>query len=170
MTSIQTGEQDPRKLLRVWPGIVAVVLQWVFRFGVKELFPGIQGFGYAVIGSLVFFLVIVVWWAVFSRARWRECLGALALIAVAIPVTWLLKHESMWLQWLLAYAVPVLSLAFVTWAVATRPLPNRLRPGTVIATILVACFAWLLLRQDGINGDHNATFGWRWSPSAEERL
>jgi len=170
MTSTQTGEQDPQQLLRVWPGVVAVVLQWVFRFGVKELFPGIQGFGYAVIGSLIFFLVIVAWWAFFSRARWRERLGALALIAAAIPVTWLLKHESMWLQWLLAYAVPVLSLAFVTWAVSTRRLPNRLRHATMIATILVACFAWLLLRQDGINGDHNATFGWRWSPSAEERL
>ena len=169
MISTQTGEH-PQKLLRVWPGVVAVVLQWVFRFGVKELFPGIQGFGYAVIGSLIFFLVIIAWWAFFSRARWRERLGALALIAAAIPATWFLRHESMWLQWLLAYAVPVLSLAFVTWAVATRRLPDKVRHATMAATILVACGAWLLLRQDGINGDHNATFGWRWSPSAEERL
>ena len=170
MTSTQTGEKAPPKPLRVWPGIVAVVLQWIFRFGVKELFPGIQGFGYAVIGSLIFFLVIVAWWAFFSRARWKERLGALALMAVAIYGTWLLKHESMWLQWLFAYAVPVLSLAFVTWAVATRRLSANVRHATMAATILIACGAWLLLRQDGINGDHNATFGWRWSPSAEERL
>lgn len=170
MTSTQTGEQSPHKLLRVWPGIVAVVLQWVFRFGVKELFPGIQGFGYAVIGSLVFFLVIVVWWAFFSRAPWRERLATLALMAFAVVATWFLKHESMWLQWLFAYAVPVLSLAFVTWAVATRRLPNTVRHATMVATILIACGAWLLLRQDGLNGDHNATFGWRWSQSAEERL
>ena len=170
MTSIQTGEQDPQKLLRVWPGVVAVVLQWVFRFGVKELFPGLQGFGYAVIGSLAFFLVIIAWWTFFSRARWKERLAALALMAGAVAATWLLKHDSMWLQWLFAYAVPVLSLAFVTWAVATRRLPNRVRHATMAATILLACGAWLFLRQDGINGDHNATFGWRWSPSAEERL
>jgi outer membrane protein assembly factor BamB len=170
MTSTQTGEQGPQRLLRLWPGIVAVVLQWIFRFGVKELFPGIQGFGYAVMGSLAFFLVIIVWWAFFSRARWRERLGALGLMAVAVFATWFLKHESMWLQWLFAYAVPVLSLAFVTWAVVTRRLPDRVRYATLAATILIACGAWLLLRQDGINGDHNATFGWRWSPSAEERL
>jgi outer membrane protein assembly factor BamB len=170
MTSTQAGDQTPQKLLRVWPGVVAVVLQWVFRFGVKELFPGIQGFGYAVLGSLAFFLVIIAWWSFLSRARWRERLGALGLIAVAIAATWFLKHESMWLQWLLAYSVPVLSLAFVTWAVATRRLPDRVRHATLAATILIACGAWLLLRQDGINGDHNATFGWRWSPSAEERL
>ncbi len=170
MTSIQTGEQDPQKLLRVWPGVVAVVLQWVFRFGVKELFPGIQGFGYAMIGSLAFFLVIIAWWTFFSRARWKERFAALGLMAGAVAATWFLKHDSMWLQWLFAYAVPVLSLAFVTWAVATRRLPNRVRHATMAATILLACGVWLFLRQDGINGDHNATFGWRWSPSAEERL
>ena len=170
MTSIQTGEQDPQKLLRVWPGVVAVVLQWVFRFGVKELFPGIQGFGYAVIGSLAFFLIIIAWWTFFSRARWKERLAALAIMAGAVVATWFLKHDSMWLQWLFAYAVPVLSLAFVTWAVATRRLPIesgmqrwRLR---YCSRAEHGCF----LRQDGINGDHNATFGWRWSPSAEERL
>jgi outer membrane protein assembly factor BamB len=170
MTSTQTGEQGPQKLLRVWPGVVAVVLQWIFRFGVKELFPGIQGFGYAVLGSLALFLVIIAWWAFLSRARWKERLGALALIAATVGATWLLKHDSMWLPWLFAYAVPVLSLAFVAWAVATRRLPDKVRHATMVATILIACGAWLLLRQDGINGDHNATFGWRWSPSAEERL
>jgi len=170
MTFTQIGEAAPQKLLRVWPGVVAVVLQWVFRFGVKELFPGIQGFGYAVLGSLAFFLVIIAWWMFFSRARWRERFAALGLLVGAVIATWFLKHESMWLQWLLAYSVPVLSLAFVTWAVATRRLSNQVRHATMVATILIACGAWLLLRQDGINGDHNATFGWRWSPSAEERL
>ena len=162
--------QVPQNLLRVWPGVVAVVLQWVFRFGVKEFFPGIQGFGYAVIGSLAFAAVILLWWMFFSRARWRERFGALGVIAIAVAATWFLKHDSMWLPWLFAYAVPVLSLAFVLWAVATRRLPDNLRHATMAATILIACGGWLLLRQDGINGDHNATFGWRWSPSAEERL
>ena len=170
MTYTQTGEQGPQKLLRVWPGVVAVVLQWVFRFGVKELFPGIQGFGYAVMGSLALFLVIIAWWVFFSRARWKERLGALALMVLAVAGTWFLKHDSMWLPWLFAYAVPVLSLAFVIWAVATRRLPDRIRYATLAATIVIACGAWLLFRQNGINGDHNATFGWRWSPSAEERL
>src|SRR5687768_18544218 len=90
-------------------------------------------------------------------------------MAAAVVATWFLKHDSMWLQWLFAYAVPVISLAFVTWAVATRRLPNRVRHATMAATILISCGAWLLLRQDGINGDHNATFGWRWAPSAEAR-
>ena len=164
-----TGDPDPRKL-RVWPGIVAVVLLFVFRFGVKALVPGIQGFGYAVMGSLFFALVVIVWWAFFSRSAWTERIGGLALIAAALGVTWLLKHDSMWLPWLFAYAIPVLCLAFVAWAVATRSLPNGVRRATMVAAVVVACGAWLLLRQDGINGDHNATFGWRWAASSEERL
>ena len=166
----QIGDAAPRKLLRVWPAIVIVVLQWLFRFGVKEMFPGIQGFGYAVMGSLALTLVLIVWWTFFSRARWRERFAALGVIAVTIAATWLLKHDSMWLPWLLAYAIPVLCLAFVIWAVATRRLPDTVRHATMVATIAVACGGWLLLRQNGINGDHNASFGWRWSPSSEERL
>ena len=173
MTTNQLGSQtggSPQKPLRLWPGIVAVVLQWVFRVGVKAAVPGIKGFGYAVLGSLAFALVLIVWWAFFSRARRWERFAALALMAGALGLTWLLKHQSMWLPWLFAYAIPILSLTFVTWAVVTSRLSTRVRYATMVATILIACFGWLLLRQDGINGDHVATFGWRWRASSEELL
>lgn len=163
-------DEITEKPLRLWPAVVAVALQWFFRIVVKALVPGITGFGYAVMGSLALALVLVIWWLFFSRARWRERLGALALIFAAMGVTWLLKHDSMWLPWLFAYAILILSLAFVVWAVATSRLSNRVRHATMVATILIACFGWLLVRQDGINGDHVATFGWRWRASSEERL
>lgn len=169
MTSTQSGE-TPRRLLRVWPGIVLVVLQWTARFGIKAVIPGIDGFGMGMMVSFGFTILLIVWWAFFSRAKWRERLGGLALIVAALGVTWLLRHESMWVAWLLGYAVPFLSLAFVLWAVLTRRLPDRLRYATMAAAILIACGSWLLIRQNGINGDHQATFGWRWSASSEERL
>jgi hypothetical protein len=154
----------------VWPGVVIVVLQWIARFGVKAVIPGIEGFGLGVMSSLVLTILLIIWWAFFSRAKRLERLAALALMVAALGLAWLLRHESMWVPWLIAYAIPVLSLAFVAWAVLTRNLPNRLRHATMVATILIACFGWLLLRQDGIDGDHVATFGWRWRASAEERL
>jgi len=165
-----TKTEALRKPLRLWPGVVAVALLLFFRLGVKALVPGIQGFGYAVMGSLGLTLIIIVWWAFFSRARRSERWGGVGVIALTLGATWLLKHDSMWLPWLFAYALPVLCLAFVTWAVVTRRLSDRVRRATMLATILIACGAWLLLRQDGINGDHNATFGWRWTASPEERL
>ena len=169
MTTTHAGE-TPQKPLRVWPGVVLVVLQWIARFGVKAVIPGIEGFGLGVMSSLVITILLIIWWAFFSRAKRLERLAALALMVAALGITWLLRHESMWVPWLLAYAIPVLSLAFVAWALLTRNLPNRLRRATMVATILIASFGWLLLRQDGINGDHVATFGWRWRASSEERL
>src|SRR6266850_3203880 len=115
MNISQTGEPTPHKGLRLWPGIVLVTLQWLARFGVKAAVPGIKGFGWAVMGSLGCTLALLVWWAFFSRARRAERWGSLGLIALAIGGTWLLKHDSMWLPWLFAYAIPVLSLAFVAW-------------------------------------------------------
>src|SRR3954452_20017777 len=156
--------------LRVWPGVVAVVLQWLSRFGIKALIPGIKGFGRGMMISFVFTIALIVWWAFFSRASRKERFGGLGLIVAALAATWLFRHESMWLPWLLAYAIPFLSLAFVIWAVATRRLPDRIRYATMVATILIACGAWLFVRQNGINGDHQAEFGWRWSKSSEERL
>lgn len=169
MTSTQSAD-TPQNLLRVWPGIVLVVLQWISRFGVKAFIPGIEGFGLGMMGSFTFIILLILWWVFFSRAKWRERLGGLAFMALALGVTWLLRHESLWVLWLIGYAIPFLSLAFVLWAVITRRLPNRIRHATMAATILIACGSWLLLRQDGINGDHQATFGWRWRASAEERL
>src|ERR1044071_9333547 len=159
-----------QKPLRVWPGIVAVVLQWLSRFGIKAVIPGISGFGKAMMTSFAFTLILIIWWAFFSRARWRERLEALGVITLALAGTWMLRHESMWIAWLLGYLVPILSLAFVTWAVVTRRMSDRVRHATMVATIVIACGAWLFVRQDGINGDHQATFGWRWSKSSEERL
>lgn len=168
MTTPSTGAL-PRKL-RLWPGVVAVVLLLIARFGVKAIVPGIKGFGMGMMGSFALTLILIVWWAFFSRAQRAERFGALGLVAVALGGTWGLRHRSMWLPWLLAYAIPLLCLAFVGWAVTTRNLSNRIRRITMVATIVLFSGVWLLARQNGINGDHNADFGWRWAASSEERL
>ena len=170
MSIKNADEPASRKPLRLWPGVVAIALQWLSRFGVKAIVPGFQGFARGMMGALLFTLVIVVWWAFFSRAPRSERWGAIVLMILALGGTWLMKHESMGPLWLLGYAAPVLCLAFVAWAVASRRLTEGLRRATMVATILLACGAWTLFRTEGINGDHVATFGWRWAASPEERL
>jgi hypothetical protein len=115
-------------------------------------------------------LAVVLWWAFFSRAARSERWGAFALMTLGLGLTWLLAHESMGLLWLLGYAVPVLCLTFVAWAVATRGLPDRRRRLLMVATFLLACGPWMLVRADGISGDHVMQFGWRWVASPEEQL
>ena len=159
-----------RKPLRVWPGVVAVALQWLARFGIKAVVPGFKGFAWSAEGGIIGALAVVVWWLFFSRAAWAERLGAILLMIAAIGATWILKHESMGPFWVVAYAVPILCLAFVASVVASRHLADGARRATVAAAIVLACGVWTLVRTEGITGDHVAEFAWRWTKTPEEKV
>ena len=169
MSITETRERTPRQPLRLWPGVAAVVLQWLARFGIKAVVPGFTGFAWSAQGGLIGAVAVVLWWLFFSRAAWVDRVGAIVLMVVAMGATWQLKHESMGPFWLVAYAIPVLCLAFVAWAVASRRLADGPRRATMVATIVLACGAWTLARTEGITGDHVATFSWRWAKTPEER-
>jgi len=158
--------------IRLWPGVVIVILQWLGWFVVPVVVP--EAAIYGVIGGLVGGPAIVVWWLFFSRAPWSERIGAVALMIAALAATPLLLHESvaqgnLGFQFLL-YVIPVLSLAFVVWAVASRRLSNGLRRAAMVATVLLACGAFTLVRSKGLRGDGMPEFVWRWAETPEERL
>jgi len=162
-------EPTQQKPLRLWPGVVIVILQWLVRFGVLIVMPEAVTIA-VLLGGLFGGLAIVVWWAFFSRASRSERWGAVVLIIVALIATWLLIHESMRLMPFVAYIIPVLSLAFVVWAVASPRLSDRPRRATMVATILLACGVWALLRTGGVSGDFQSDFAWRWAETPEERF
>ena len=172
MTNVQTDESTGQYSLRLWPGVVAVILQWVIRFGVPRVEP--EAIPFAVIGGLVCGLAIVVWWAFFSRASRSDRLGAVVLMVVALVVTSQIVHESiataMMGMMFIIYAIPVLSLPFVVWAVTTRNFPDRPRRVAMVATILLACGGWTLVRTGGFTGELDQDFAWRWTDTPEERL
>jgi len=172
MTIPQSADPTPPKPLRLWPGVVAVALQWLVRFGLPIVAP--SALGLAILGELLGALAIVVWWAFFSRARWFERLGAVVLMIVALIAARRFLHPSMATAGMgilyFVYAIPVLSLAFVVWAVATRRLSDGLRRATMVAAILLACGVWTLVRTNGITGEFHSDLAWRWAETAEERL
>ncbi len=171
MTIAQTDEPK-QKPLRLWPGVVAAVLLLLVRFVVPIVVPGTMMFG--VLGGLVGALAIVVWWLFFSRAPWTERVSAIVLMIVALFATSRLIHKSiangMMGMMLPIYAIPVLSLALVAWAVASRRLADGPRRASMVATILLACGVFLLLRTGGITGDGDSDLHWRWTKTPEERL
>ena len=72
---------------------------------------------------------------------------------------------------LYVWPIPACGLALVAWAVASRRLSNGLRRASMVATILLACGVWTLVRTDGVTSDViGSDFHWRWTPTAEERL
>ncbi|MFN2514174.1 MAG: hypothetical protein ABR568_22520, partial [Pyrinomonadaceae bacterium] len=70
----QAGEPTPRKPLRLWPGLVLVIVQWLAWFVVPLFGPDALLYG-IMVGALCA-LAIVVWWLLFSRAPWVERVGA----------------------------------------------------------------------------------------------
>jgi outer membrane protein assembly factor BamB len=173
MSMAQTDTPTPRKPLRLWPGVVAAVLLCVVRFVIPLFFPRALAFGF--LGGVVCALAIVVWWVFFSRAPWSERLGAVAVMIVAVIATKPIIHVSiatgMMGMMFYIYAVPItLSLALVAWAVASRRLSDGPRRATMVATILLACGVWALLRTDGITGGAGAQLAWRWTQTPEQRL
>jgi len=171
LNNVHTNEPT-RQPLRLWPGVVIVLLQWLLRFVVPIIIP--EALTVGVMGGLVCGLGVVVWWGFFSRAPRRERWVAVVLMIVAFVATSYLVDESiataMMGMMLAVYAFPVLSLAFVIWAVASHRLPEGSRRATMVATILLACGVWTLVRTGGFTGDMDNDFAWRWAQTPEERL
>src|ERR1051325_6036037 len=136
MTPEKTALPTPRKPLRLWPGVIAVALEWLGWFVVPTLFPPTALIGVGV-GALCG-LAVVVWWLLFSRAPWLERIGAVVLMVLAIIGTKRIVHPSIagggmgMLIYILA--LPVLTLALVIWATATRRLSAGPRRVAFLAT------------------------------------
>jgi outer membrane protein assembly factor BamB len=172
MVDAQRYERMSRKPLRLWPGVVAVVLQWLIRFALPIVAP--ERAGTAILGGIALGLAVVVWWLFFSRAPWVERVGALVLMVVALFATSQVVHESisngMMGMMLPIFSIPLLSMALVAWAVGSRHLYGGRRYTSLVAAVLLACAVMTLLRTGGISGSAVSDLHWRWTPSPEERL
>ncbi|MFN7945875.1 MAG: PQQ-binding-like beta-propeller repeat protein [Blastocatellia bacterium] len=168
----QIDETITQKPLRLWPGVVAVGLQWLVRFVVPVAAPDYIAF--AVMGGVAGGLVVLIWWLFFSRAPWLERVGALVLMAGALLATLRIVHPSiangMMGMMLPIFAIPVLSLALVAWAMAARHLSSVPRRALLVVAIVLACGVFTLVRTGGITGDARSDLHWRWTPTPEERL
>ena len=171
MTTAQFAAPVNRKPLRLWPGVVAAVLLCLIRYVSPVIFPDVGAI--AIIGGVLGALAIVVWWVLFSRAAWLQRLGALVVMIVAPIIMTRVVHESiatgMMGMMLPLYSVPAMSVALVIWAVATQHFPNGLRRGSLVASILLGCGVFALVRTDGVRGA-GSDIHWRWTPTSEERL
>lgn len=160
--------------LRLWPGLAAVALQWIAWVVVPILDPG-PAAGYArPLGAVFGAVVVLVWWAFFSRAPKLDRWIGVGLIVASIAVVGRFVHESLssgMMSVVFVFNVlPPLCFAFVACAAMTRSLADGPRRAALITVILASVGGWLLLRSDGMRGDGVLDLAWRWSETAEQRL
>ncbi len=68
------------------------------------------------------------------------------------------------------FSFPMMCLALVAWAGATRHLPATPRRALLVVAILLACGVFTIIRTGGITGDAKSDLHWRWTKTPEERL
>jgi outer membrane protein assembly factor BamB len=160
------------KALRLWPGVVAVSLLWLAWLIFPAVVPEWSGAG--IIAAFLFGAVVAAWWLFFSRAPWLERLAAIALMVAGVYATTFLAHESISNGMMgfmpIVYSIPVLSLALVGWAVATRALSDGTRRALLVVAVLIGCASLMLIRTNGVTGDADSDLAWRWTETPEERL
>ncbi|HEY9283946.1 MAG TPA: hypothetical protein VIP46_10880, partial [Pyrinomonadaceae bacterium] len=158
--------------LRLWPGVVVAALQLVGLFVLPLIMPEWAIIG--MLGGAVGALLILVWWAFFSRARRIERVGAILLIVVGLAATRLVLHQSVagaGMGFLFyVYGLTSASIALVAGVIVGLRLPDRARRAVAAAAILIGCAGWALVRTGGISGDGDSDLAWRWSQTPEERL
>lgn len=177
MNETDVSASVARKPLRLLPGIVLAALLVIVRFILPAVVPDgelrdtLQLVG--AIGAMAGALLILLWWLFLSRAPWAERLGAIAVMALALFMTRFIMHPSivggMMGLMFFAVATPMMALALVAWAVASRRSSDGIRRVSLVVAMFVACAGWALVRTEGLNGGQS-DLRWRWSMTPEEKL
>jgi outer membrane protein assembly factor BamB len=143
--------------------VTIVALQLIALYAPGYFAPSTTVQLFAVMGSFtVGTLLLLIWWLFFSRAKWSDRLGGLALLIVVHAVAIFLAHPS-------AKVVTVVPGIPWLFAVFVGSLFFGRRAVTVVA-VLVASLGWTLVRTDGVTGSFSTEYAWRWSATAEDRF
>ena len=179
MSSVRTNEPATRKPIRLWPGVVLASLLLLGGFVAPQIAGEVEVFEMPV-GMLGLFtamassIAIVLWWMLFSRARWADRVIALVVMAIAIVAIKFVVHPSIagGTMGFLSYIVGLqtMTVGLVAGAAIGRHRATARRRAALIAGIVLGCGIWTLARTEGVSGSNYTDLEWRWTPTAEERL
>ena len=163
-----------RKPLRTWPLAIIAAVSAAIVLSVPVVLPDFADLPLPMLGGVLCGILIMLWWLLFSRARWTERLGAAALVVIAVVLTNMIVDPSIsggamgYLGYMLGLAfVPV---ALAVWAAVTARRPDRIRLLTLVPLLLlVGCLPMLSIRTEGVYGS-SFVLHWRWTPTPEDLL
>lgn len=117
-------------------------------------------------GPAVCFLVFLIWWLAFSKATWNVRLGGLVGAIAACVIAWFGSEKAM--QLALSMYLPFLLL--FCWTIALISYRNNppQRWMTIPIYLLPAAFICMLFRFEGVSGEFNSEFNFRWAKTKEQ--
>ncbi len=158
--------------LRLWPAVAILSLQWLMRFLVPPFVP--SALPAAVIAALLGGPLLAIWWLFFSRAPKRERLFALVLVPLGLFGAFKLSDPSVatGMQGVMffVYTMPLISAAFVAWAILSRRFAASNRLATMALAICIGSSVMTLFRSGGFSTALDSDFSWRWADTAEDKL
>ncbi len=170
-TNHETGlvQQKP---LRLWPGFLVAALMLLLKFFIPSMVP--DAMPIVTLGGAVLGLLMLVWWAFFSRATRLERWGGLVLVIIGLLAVRPFLHKSIAEGGMgilfPVLALPTIALALFAAALISLRMDRRKRRIVLAAGILIACGAWTLIRTGGVTNEGDSDFFWRWKLSPEEAL
>jgi outer membrane protein assembly factor BamB len=169
--AIASNPSQVQRPLRLWPGVVMVVIMWAAILGPAILAPGtFAKFIGLISGPIVGLLGIAIWWLFASRLRWAERWLGLFTLAIGGAVASLLVHPSFGWMGVIMSGLPWALTAWVGWLVVFGRATVPVRRFGLVVSILLGWSYCTLLRLEGVDGSFSADLPWRWAPTAEEKF
>lgn len=168
------GDRARFKPLRIWPVVVLIVLMLVL-LGARHLFRVLEDeylplLVVAMLGPAAMGVLVLAWWLFFSRATMPERIvgffGAILVAGLSIA----LSDVSMLGAGSILVTIPMGMMGFATGALLFGRMLSFKR--TTIALLIATCgFGFTtLMRSDGMWGNGELDWHWRWEQSAEDDL
>jgi outer membrane protein assembly factor BamB len=161
----------PPKPARLWLPIALVCLFWtvysVMRWTEFGIGLGFMGFLIQMATVALVTLAFVVWWLTSRTMRLRDrffVFGAVVLVGIA---TAFLTDRGLEV-FLLMLGLPLVLTGWTLGLLATRNRSPRTRRLVLVAAICLIWAAFPVLGSNGIGGDFQPNFRWRWQATGEE--
>jgi outer membrane protein assembly factor BamB len=158
-------------ILRTWPAWISLALTLVLTQVIPRLsLRTTGGFVSLVLGAPLGAVLLMVWWIGFSRARGQDRWWNPLVYLVGGGLVWRLLFPGLDGSFLMVLGLPFVGLV---WLLALLFVGRRLdgaRRWWVTGAIAAAWGVVSLVRVEGTDGQINPRLGWRFLPTAEERL
>ncbi len=163
------SQAAPARTLRLWPGVVIVILLWASSLVPGWIIPGtMEHMMIMMFGGMAMQVAFLVWWLFFTRVSWADRLGILGVAIAMGLVAYLLSDKSYQNMFFLMFVPTMVMTVAVGWLFLSQKMswPTR-RVGLLLAIMATFAF-YTTIRLEGTDGYFAQEMSFRWNPSAEE--